>query len=1119
MKRSIIHWLYFGLMAMVTLVSCGKEEDPGNGGQGGQGGQGGNTTVKVTGVTVSPKTGELQPGGTLQLQATVTPDNATSKRVKWTSSNTAVATVDDKGLVTAVANGTATITATSTDASTSNPPSDNCAITVNSPQEGSHQGPVTDKDFGGNGSGGDTLDPGYKPDIDDDGPTKNGYSYTYGDHTVEVTDELLKKMSGVSDEGFSLPGDDNGNSSIWEGDIFVFPISELFPNGCAQKVTGKTTADGGKTWSYTTTEAALDEIFKDLNFSMSQFDFSPYVQGFYDEDGNEIEAEQTKAGFTLSIPEIFGASGLDLDFGDNVTVSPSMSVGFDISMGVSIVDYSLMSADAKLDVTAKLGADITIKGGKDKEWRSRMISVAVGAIPIGPIIITPEPFVQFVLKLSGEVNLTIGVNLEKSLKVRALYDGSEVKTRTGWAKVEDPKDPFSVTGNLSGGVEVGPDVGFALSIYKGALSLGLDLAPRLALSVTSSYPFTLETLKNYLGGSGGGEWLSDAFYEPSFKLGFGGHIQLAYKWFKKFEVPDNMTLSLSFGKMFFMPKLGKDLIIKANSGMAQVTTTIKNRALFDDNMYVKVYSGYNNKGELFGSFPFEIPVKPQKEDEEVDCTAYIQGLQEGSVYYVDGPFMEVGAFGLNVEVEMVPVQEHANRVIEFTDPNVVAAVKAILGDLLQSQTGEWAECNWDEDFDDLRRYINVDYGFGTFDGSRRYSISISMNPDWETNGVISVGNHSEAVKDKMLWHLESSNSSKCIEVRELKITDKTFYELNGFVPTRKVVINSPAFHGWRFSEPDDSNYEVYKDLDLDLSETGITILRLSVAFGAPVDFGALELRNCSKLKELEFRGKWDPAGYERPFENIKGIPPVPTPKSLIIENCPELQNVQFSLGRLETERLIELVKNLKIPEVKLYSCASSELYWPDCPCETLTIGGVYNKITISEANHLKSYNHNAAAQDLVIESCPVLKGGNSYYVIYNNVVIRDCPSIENLSLRLYAPNASVNVTNLANLRSISVISENDEYCSEDISLSDLPRLKNGTIRGKLGGIVPDAFQVAAAAKSAQLDYPHRYYYYYDWDDYGNYVCSGWTDNGYGFYYPEEPKQEYHRNPAKPNSAY
>jgi uncharacterized protein YjdB/beta-glucanase (GH16 family)/methyltransferase-like protein len=71
--------------------------------------------VSVTGVTVSPTSVSVAAGATTQLSATVAPSNASNKTVTWTSSNTAVATVNSNGLVTGVATGTATITATTQD--------------------------------------------------------------------------------------------------------------------------------------------------------------------------------------------------------------------------------------------------------------------------------------------------------------------------------------------------------------------------------------------------------------------------------------------------------------------------------------------------------------------------------------------------------------------------------------------------------------------------------------------------------------------------------------------------------------------------------------------------------------------------------------------------------------------------------------------------------------------------------------------------------------------------------------------------------------------------------------------------------------------------------------------
>ena len=72
-------------------------------------------TVAVTGVTLDKNKLNLEPGETAVLTATVAPEDATDKTVEWSSSDKKVATVDDKGVVTAVGAGTATITATTKD--------------------------------------------------------------------------------------------------------------------------------------------------------------------------------------------------------------------------------------------------------------------------------------------------------------------------------------------------------------------------------------------------------------------------------------------------------------------------------------------------------------------------------------------------------------------------------------------------------------------------------------------------------------------------------------------------------------------------------------------------------------------------------------------------------------------------------------------------------------------------------------------------------------------------------------------------------------------------------------------------------------------------------------------
>lgn len=71
----------------------------------------------VTGVTLSSSTSSVKIGKTVTLKATVSPSNATNKKITWTSSDETIATVSSSGVVKGVKKGTATITATTNDGS------------------------------------------------------------------------------------------------------------------------------------------------------------------------------------------------------------------------------------------------------------------------------------------------------------------------------------------------------------------------------------------------------------------------------------------------------------------------------------------------------------------------------------------------------------------------------------------------------------------------------------------------------------------------------------------------------------------------------------------------------------------------------------------------------------------------------------------------------------------------------------------------------------------------------------------------------------------------------------------------------------------------------------------
>ena len=91
------------------------------------------TPVKVSSVTINPSTLKLTSKcQTSQLSASILPSNAENKSIVWSTSNASVATVDNNGVVTAVANGNATITAAALDGSGKYA---ECSVVVEIPKE------------------------------------------------------------------------------------------------------------------------------------------------------------------------------------------------------------------------------------------------------------------------------------------------------------------------------------------------------------------------------------------------------------------------------------------------------------------------------------------------------------------------------------------------------------------------------------------------------------------------------------------------------------------------------------------------------------------------------------------------------------------------------------------------------------------------------------------------------------------------------------------------------------------------------------------------------------------------------------------------------------------------
>ena len=109
MKR-FLSFIVLATIAISSVLSCQK----------------GPEEIRVSSISLSKSTLELTVRDQVSLDVTISPDNATNKKISWSSSKESVATVTPDGIVDAVSAGTAFITARSEDSGVSA----KCEITV-----------------------------------------------------------------------------------------------------------------------------------------------------------------------------------------------------------------------------------------------------------------------------------------------------------------------------------------------------------------------------------------------------------------------------------------------------------------------------------------------------------------------------------------------------------------------------------------------------------------------------------------------------------------------------------------------------------------------------------------------------------------------------------------------------------------------------------------------------------------------------------------------------------------------------------------------------------------------------------------------------------------------------
>lgn len=444
MKR-ILSLVTLALFAVLLISSCSK--DSVNSGSDSE-------KVAVTSITLDPVSLTMTAGQTATINVSISPANASNKTVVWESSNTAVATVEG-GKVTALSQGTATITAKTADGGKQA----KCSVEVTAPALGDgveltsdvqYIGPLQSKSF-----------------------------------TAIVNDSTLQMLASVPDELLPKAGTilmcDYGNGKYFVGKVTSYKRSGLF-------------------YIVETEIPTADEVFSKLDINAEINASNSYIEyDFLEEDGiiscefvDESVWEDIDGIEVKRINELY--SNVDNDNADVQTVPVSINFEFKVNKGIfhgSV--YTNYSGSISFSGSKMVKMDVNQRIGLKGAFNLAEVSTGRKYIPI----LRPEKYVRLysyghlvTVSLKPEVDWFYGgkITLESSLQLELdnttchllKTEGNDLQCSIGSNK----KQTYFRVKNLHTESEVGLSAKcsfLASVINEKLLGAGLDIAGGISI--------------------------------------------------------------------------------------------------------------------------------------------------------------------------------------------------------------------------------------------------------------------------------------------------------------------------------------------------------------------------------------------------------------------------------------------------------------------------------------------------------------------------------------------------------------------------------------------------------------------------------------------------------------
>lgn len=346
-----------------------------------------------------------------------------------------------------------------------------------------------------------------------------------------------------------------GKPKVGQCLIFSTP-TKLLPYGLLALV--KDIQETSRGYEIIYEDAELGDAFKSIDMPEQTISLGEHVEHIYDAEGREVQftrVETTRASgikdYTIILPEIAWklAKGLEL--------TPKMSIDLVMRYVFQFGDGELSFANVKMDADVTVGADLACELASTNfpEKKFHLCTLVCGAIPIGPVVLTPSLNADLVIGVDGKISLEASISYTRTVHSTMRYTSRDGLESNCYADDEAPDAlKFSFGPKFEGGIHYGVSMAGNLGVYHKTLAVRGELKVLKKETISGKLDYAA-----FAGSSQ--DWLIS--YTPSAApaLMYVKHIiESASKWsfFKYEDLMYNQSLGVTVG--WYLTTLGLDVV-------------------------------------------------------------------------------------------------------------------------------------------------------------------------------------------------------------------------------------------------------------------------------------------------------------------------------------------------------------------------------------------------------------------------------------------------------------------------------------------------------------------------------------------------------------------------------